>query len=586
MKNLFPVMAFVLLTGLLVSNVCAQRSTGSISGRVITEGGEPIPNARINLAGVGGITRMLSGRGEIRTDEKGEFQADNLDAAPYSLSVTAPGYVLMPNDRASGAAGVSATKYVHIGESITLQMIRGGVITGRVTTASGEPVVGISVETTRVRDDNGRLTDQYNPFDLSPSRRTDDRGIYRVFGLAPGSYLVSVGGGMSGFSVSPTPFIGRMKIYYPSGTRDTADEVTVRSGEEVTAIDIRYRNERGFSVSGKVTGVSGSGQLGAFGTVTLVTLTKAGTDSLVAASMVSPTAENNGYAIYGISNGEYEITALRPDLSDASVQSSVSRHIVVNGRDITGIDLSVVPTASISGSVQLEKLMGATGQKCDDRDSSLQEIVFRAKQYDSNQKVLPMLSLFGDVGIATPNDKGSFTMAGLKAGRHFIEAQLPDEDWYIKSIILSSATVPTVREAGRNGVVVKAGEKVTGLTITIAKGAAAFKGKIKVADGDRLPQELRVYLVPSEPDARDDLLRFAEVKTDGTSFSFENLAPGKYLVLASATTDNKSPDKPPSPKAWNAAERTRLRTQAEAANNVIELKYCQRLTDFVLPLTK
>src|SRR4030095_1949837 len=149
-------MAFVLLTGLLGTNICAQRSTGSISGRVITEDGQPIPHAKVSIMGVGGITRMMSGRPEILTDEKGEFQADSLDAAPYSMSVTAPGYVLIPNEKAGGAGGIPAMKYVHIGESVTFQMIRGGVITGRVPSASGEPVIGISIETKRVRDENGR----------------------------------------------------------------------------------------------------------------------------------------------------------------------------------------------------------------------------------------------------------------------------------------------------------------------------------------------------------------------------------------------------------------------------------------------
>lgn len=495
----------------------------------------------------------------------------------------------MPNEKASGAANVSATKYVHIGESVTLQMIRGGVITGRVLTASGEPVVGISVETTLVRDEKGGLPNQSYQLDLAQSRRTDDRGIYRVFGLAPGSYLVSAGGSMLSFSVNPTPFMGRMQIYYPSGSRDNAEEVAVRSGEEVSGIDIRYRKEAGFFVSGKVTGgVPGSGPFGVTGSATLVMLTKVGTDTLMAVSMVSPTAENNGYAIYGIPNGEYEITAFRRGMTDETVLTSVSRRVVVNGRDVTGLDLALVPTASISGSVQLEKVAVATGQKCDARESSLQEIVFRARQDDQNQRVLPAFSLLENDGITAPDDKGSFTIVGLKAGRHFIDAQLPDEDWYIKSMTLSSApaNIPAARQAGRNGVTVKAGEKVSGLTITISEGAAGLKGKVQAAGGNKLPSDSYVYLLPAEPDSKDDLLRFAEVKTDGDSFSFGNLAPGKYLVLARPATDNNSPDKPSYPKAWNTAERTRLRAQAEAANNLIELKPCQRLSEFALPLSK
>jgi hypothetical protein len=88
--------------------------------------------------------------------------------------------------------------------------------------------------------------------------------------------------------------------------------------------------------------------------------------------MVSPLAESNSYAIYGVPNGEYEVTAVRPILSDSSVMTSVSRRVVLNGRDVAGIDLALVASASISGSIRLEKLAAASGHKCEDnRDSSL-----------------------------------------------------------------------------------------------------------------------------------------------------------------------------------------------------------------------
>jgi len=388
----------------------------------------------------------------------------------------------MPAESANSGPGAVTSKYVHVGDSVTIRMIRGGVITGRVTNASGEPVVGISIETTRVRDGNGRqLPGGMNPVDLGSSRRTDDRGVYRAYGLAPGSYVVSVGSGSLGFSLSPTPFSGRMKIYYPSETRDTATEIAVRSGEEANGIDIRYRSERGFAISGRITGIPAGGQSVAIPTGSFVVLTKAGTDTVVATSMVSPLVENNSYAIYGVPNGEFEVTAVRPIMSDSSVMTSVSRRVVLNGRDVTGIDLALAANASISGSIRFEKLAAASDHKCENnRDSSLEEIVLRATHDDQNQKPAPKLGLFISAGIAAPNDKGDFTIAGLRAGRHFVETQLPGEDWYVKSVILSSvpAANAAARQASNNGIAVKALEKIAGLTITVAGGAAGLKGKL------------------------------------------------------------------------------------------------------------
>jgi hypothetical protein len=95
------------------------------------------------------------------------------------------------------------------------------------------------------------------------------------------------------------------------------------------------------------------------------------------------------------------------------------------------------------------------------------------------------------------------------------------------------------------------------------------------------------HLAPAEPEARDEALRFVEarVENDGL-FSFSNLAPGKYWLLARAVPDPEPNDKPARPTAWDAAERAKLRREAEAANIVIELKPCQRVRDYMLRFGK
>ena len=371
---------------------------------------------------------------------------------------------MSPNEKVAGQFGAGAAKYARVGDAVTVRMLRGGVITGRVVNASGEPVIGITVEASRVRDENGkRVTEQTNMNEMGLGRQTDDRGVYRIYGLAPGSYLVSVGARSMGFSIKPTPFVGRAKIYYPSATRDTAVEVTVRSGEEASGIDIRYRVERGAALSGKVTGAPTGGQPGL--TTTVVTLVKAGTDTLIGTSVVLPVGDNTGYSFYGLPNGEYEVTATRPDINaSGNTMISEPRRITINGRDLTGIDLALLPTASISGTVSLEKLVvPPAGQKCESgRDSFLDEIVLTARLDGRDQKASYNQMVFGSVGalgIGTPTEKGEFTIAGLKAGRQFIEAQLPDEHWFVKSVLLTTAAANApAREAGKNGITLKVGD--------------------------------------------------------------------------------------------------------------------------------
>src|SRR5258708_20302274 len=87
----------------------------------------------------------------------------------------------------------------------------------------------------------------------SRDRATDDRGYYRLYGLQPGTYIVSAGGATQfGGAFGNSVYANDAPTFAPASTRDTAVEIVVSSGQEATA-DIRYRGEPGHSISGRVT---------------------------------------------------------------------------------------------------------------------------------------------------------------------------------------------------------------------------------------------------------------------------------------------------------------------------------------------
>jgi hypothetical protein len=90
-------------------------------------------------------------------------------------------------------------------------------------------------------------------------------------------------------------------------------------------------------------------------------------------------------------------------------------------------------------------------------------------------------------------------------------------------------------------------------------------------------------LVPAETAAADDLLLYAEspVRGDG-SFEFKHIAPGKYLLHARQASEKDANDDQSRPLAWDSIERAKLRREAAAAKNEIELKTCERVKDHVL----
>ena len=111
-----------------------------------------------------------------------------------------------------------------------------------------------------------------------------------------------------------------------------------------------------------------------------------------------------------------------------------------------------------------------------------------------------------------------------------------------------------------------------------------MSGKVVPAtEGARPPARLRIHLVPAEAGNANDVLRYAEAlsRSDG-AFSLSNIAPGKYWLIARAAPDEEMSDSSPAPIAWDANERVKLRHEAMAAKNEIELRPCRRIKDYVL----
>ena len=112
----------------------------------------------------------------------------------------------------------------------------------------------------------------------------------------------------------------------------------------------------------------------------------------------------------------------------------------------------------------------------------------------------------------------------------------------LRSVLLSAATTaksqPAKTDAAANWTVVKTGDQLTNLTITLAEGAASIRGKLTMAEAAAVPAGMVVYLVPAEQDKAEDVLRFfvTEIAADGT-FALNNLPPGRYWILAQTNAD-------------------------------------------------
>jgi len=569
---------FVWLAVALLSPVAVYAQDASaITGQILAEDGKAMADTRVNLSAFSG-DRVRAISRTTMTDENGRFQFRNLPNRGFSVQTyRQKGYVPKPRTTEQPAPA----RY-YPGDSVTITMMRGGIITGRVTSASGDPLINIPVTAILIRDHEGnKLTGAGG----GPTMTTDDRGRYRIYALLPGTYIVAANG-TPPFTSAPSPYYGEAPTYHPSATRDTAAEVKVTGGEEVSGIDIRHRGERGHAISGKVPGTESlAGGYGAG-----ITLRDATTGTNVGYSSIQQGQGESGFAFYGVTDGEYELTASRSNFDADDFSYSEPRRITVKGVDVTGINLRLTPAAMVTGHLTIEK----SPNVCDARlKTSLEDLSVTARRDESgetNSNAARLNFLRG----GPLDQKGDFKITGIIQGRYRLLANLPNETWFIKSITgpaqgrLTSSRPAFTIDLTRASLPLKPGEKYSGATITVTDGGATLRGKVVPAnEGAKLPRRLQVHLVPAEPAAVNDSLRFAERIADRNgAFTFANVTPGKYWLLVRTLPDDEPTGKPPQlvawPAAWDAAGRAKLRKDAEAVKNEIELKACQRVKDHVL----
>ena len=593
MLNQKPQALFILLTRLFVIScfvpmIYAQQTStdnsqskpaalGAITGRVVNESGQPLPGASVYIGAIGSLGR----RRATATDNEGNFKIQDLDAGIYRIYLSSPGYVSEPAEPA-----LNNSPTYRPGDSVSLTLIKGGVIAGTVTNGAGEPLVNATVRAFRIRDVEGK---QLQTASQSRERLTDDRGYYRIYGLQPGSYVISAGGaGGQYYNFGVNAYANDAPTYAPASTRDTAAEIIVQSGQEIIA-DIRYRGEAGHSISGRVTGVQPP--LPYSSGVRLVDI-----ESQATIGATTAMGDDRTFQLNGVSDGNYEISAIGGGGPSTDLAFSAARRITVKGSDVTGIELTLAPLASITGRVNIEADPKLNCGR--HRDTALRETLISVRRdrvqdktetkssKDKSDQATEPASLLPTFSEAVPNDKAEINWRNLTSGVYRFEARLPGSGWYVRAIGFGQADQkPSARTVeasiARDGIALKSGDKISGVTITITEGGAGLRGRLSAAEGQQVPQGIHVYLVPAEREAAQNVLRFFEARaeSDGT-FVVGNITPGRYWIIARPQEEN-DPTKLKSVRQ-DSPLRAKILREAESLKKEVSFKPCERTVDYDL----
>ncbi len=157
--------------------------TAMILGQIVAaDNGAPVRRARVTLSGP-----ELRGQKVTVTDDQGQFVFTLLPAGRYNLNASKAGYVTIAyGAKAPGRAGTAIQlEDSQKLESKPISLPKGGVVTGIVMDEYGEPAPGTPVRAMRqvIRTGEKRL-------ESAGTDTTDDRGLYRIYGLQPGQYIV------------------------------------------------------------------------------------------------------------------------------------------------------------------------------------------------------------------------------------------------------------------------------------------------------------------------------------------------------------------------------------------------------------
>ena len=392
--------------------------TGMIVGQVVDAGtGTPVGEAIVRLT-------MPEYAGDLPTTPKGRVMADgdgrffftDLPPGEYFVQATKEGYApgTYGQRRAWGQSQLLSLAEGERPTNVTLRVWKYGVIAGTVVDEAGEPVVGVAVRAL-IKDVVAGRTRYGNMevnAELVPIATTDDRGMFRLAQLKPGTYVVVV---PSTQTTVPAAFLGatdstlrselffagitevtplgqprtqqvgdvalltlnrvlippppsptgRMAVYpttyFPAAaTAGAATQITVEGGEERTDVTIAVRPVPAVRVSGRLVAPDGSAPpattirlIGAAMTDVITRGLVTGPDYVGLETVTGISDATGRFTLLGVPAGEYVLTHANAFLSRSMQQGQpaywISQPVTVGADDLPDLIVPLRPALRVAG---------------------------------------------------------------------------------------------------------------------------------------------------------------------------------------------------------------------------------------------
>ena len=305
----------------------AQQASGSLIGYITcNDGNFPARGATVELIPLGRLLSGASGNSTANsptttTDFSGSYEFWSVDPGTYILNATFEGYSddlklvrsllehYSVDDRKSLLASFpQVTIKAASSARQDLVLRRAASISGRVSVdlggTTGKKLVTASLVS---GSPNGTSSSDSKGKSLSYSQSgfTDDRGYYRIAGLPPGKYRLSIsiaqsylgvklGGGANVVTEPQRPGVAELTVFAPDALEEAAAKpVDVKVGDEITDADITVPARLLHSIGGTVT--QGGAPIGG-----------------IDVSVQRPSGEVQDYEAISMPDGSYRFDLLPP----------------------------------------------------------------------------------------------------------------------------------------------------------------------------------------------------------------------------------------------------------------------------------
>jgi hypothetical protein len=455
-----------------------------IRGVVVEDqSGRPLARSLVVLQPVAGSQASPT---SARTNSYGSFEFNGLPGGAYMISASRRGFAPVSYGQKRWKGSGLPVFVEEAGATVlNVRLQRFGSVTGAIL---DENDVGLPEHDVVVYRNT-------RPPEIAGRARTDDRGIYRIWGLEPGTYLVRT-------LARQFEETGYLPTWSKETSRiDEARQVDVKLDQEIAFSDVRPFRGQLFTVAGRAQTIQPT-------PVTLTLISDAGSDTTV--------SDSNGiFKFNPVAPGPYELTATA---SDRRTGGPVAAYMPIHvDRDRTDYRVTLASLPELRVSVE-----DTRGKPV---DLATITIMARRKDLSGNGKAETLRMPQGRV-LLLP---GRWDLSLAAAANS-----------YVAGFTASGAEVnPGARADGWNEVLLLGSNPIPA-KFALSFSPGAIHGTVFTAAHDPVPGA-PVFLEAYDPAQRRRLTELHITRTDTRGqYQFYGLAPGAYRILASF--EFQSPD--------------------------------------------